>query len=62
MEHFRPVIKEDCGDKCLARLPLLLFQHGIEAANSILLKPLHGAATVQDKHQFCQIFFHDKTP
>ena len=62
MEHFRPVIKEDRGDKCLTRLPLLLFQHGIEAADSILLQPLHGATAIKDKHQFRQIFFHDKTP
>ena len=62
MEYFRPVIKENGGDKGLTRLPLLLFQHGVEAPDSILLQPLHRAAAVQDKHQFCQIFSHDNPP
>ena len=45
VEHFGPVIKEDGGDKCLALLLFLLFDHGVETADGVPLQPLHGTAT-----------------
>lgn len=62
MEHLDLVIKEDGGDKSLSWFFLLLFDHGIEATDGVFLQPLHGAATVQNEHQFCQILPHKKSP
>ena len=62
VEHFGPVIKEDGGDKCLALLLFLLFDHGVETADGVPLQPLHGTATVQDENKFRQILLHDKSP
>ena len=62
VEHFGAVVKEDGGDKRLTRLLLLLFQHGIEAADGVPLQPLHGAAAVQNKYQLGQILVHKNPP
>lgn len=62
MEHLGPVIEEDGGDKGLARLLLLFFNHGVESADGVVLQPLHGTAAVQDEHQFRQILLHKKSP
>ena len=62
VEHLGTVIEEDGRDKGLARLLLLLFDHGVEAANGVALQPLHRAAAVQDEHQFRQILLHEKSP
>ena len=40
------------GDQRLARLPLLLCEHGVEAADGVRLQPRHGAAAIQNKNQF----------
>lgn len=62
MEHLAPVVKEDGGDEGLAGLLLLLFDHGVEAADGVPLQPLHGAAAVQNEHQFRQILLHKNPP
>ena len=62
MEHLGLIVKEDGGDEGLAGLLLLLFDHGVEAADGVTLKPLHGAAAVQDENQLCQIVLHKKSP
>ena len=56
------IVKEDGGNEGLSRLLLLLFDHGVEAADGVALQPLHGAAAVQNEHQFRQILFHKKSP
>ena len=50
VEHLGLIIEEDGGNKGLARLLLLLFDHGVEAADGVALQPLHGATAVQDEH------------
>ena len=62
MEHLGLVVEENSGDKGLAGLLLLLFDHGVEAADGVAFQPLHGAAAVQDEHQFRQILLHKKSP
>ena len=61
LTYLGPVIEENGGDKSLARLLFLLFYHGVEAADGVPLQPLHGAAAVQDEHQFRQILLQ-KSP
>ena len=39
-------------------LLLLLLYHGIKAADSVVLKPVHRAATVKDKNDLSQILSH----
>ena len=46
------------GDQRLPRFPLLLFDHGVEAADGVRLQPRHGAAAIQDENQFC----HNENP
>ena len=62
VEHLGLIVEEDSGDECLAGLLLLLFDHGVEAADGVPLQSLHGAAAVQDEHQFRQIFLHNRSP
>ena len=62
VEHLGLVIEEDGRNEHLARLLLLLFDHGVEAADGVPLQSLHGAAAVQDEHQFRQILLHKKSP
>ena len=62
VEHLHLGVKEHRGDVGLAGLPLLLLQHGVEAADGVPLQALHGAAAVQDKDQFRSVLFHCKTP
>ena len=62
VEHLGLIVEEDSGDVSLARLLFLLFEHGVEAADGVPLQPLHGAAAVQDEHQFRQILLHEKSP
>ena len=57
MEHLGLVVEENSGDKGLAGLLLLLFDHGVEAADGVVLQPLHGAAAVQNEYQFLKFFF-----
>ena len=62
VKHLAPVIEEDSGNEGLAGLLLLLFDHGVEAADGVALQSLHGAAAVQNEHQFRQILLHKKSP
>ena len=62
VEHLGLVIEEDGRNEHLAQLLLLFFDHGVEAADGVALQPLHGAAAVQNEHQFRQILFHKKSP
>ena len=59
VQHLDPVVKEDGGDQGLAGLLFLLFQHGVETADGVLLQSLHGTAAVQDEYQLRQIRFHN---
>ena len=54
--------KQDCGDQNRSFPLLLLFQHGVEAADGIALKTCHGAAAIQDEYEFCQIAVHNRIP
>ena len=40
------------GDQRLPGLLLLLFDHGVEAADGVRLQPRHRAAAIQNKNQF----------
>ena len=40
------------GDQRLPRFPLLLFDHGVEAADGVRLQPGHRTAAIQNKNQF----------
>ena len=55
------VVEQDGGHISPARLPLLLFQKGIEAADGVVLKAGHGAAAVKDKYEFGNVVFHGKS-
>ena len=50
VKHLAPVIKEDSGYERVSGLLLLLFDHGVEAADGIRLQSAHGAAPIQDEH------------
>ena len=50
--------EEDRGNVCLALFCLLLFGHGIKAANGVLLQTSHGTTAIQDEYQLCQILLH----
>ena len=58
MEDLVLVIKEHRGNYSFTVRFLLLLHHGIETADGVLLQTGHGSASVQDKCQFCQTFFH----
>ena len=50
VEHFAHVIKEDGGNERLALLFFLLIEHGVEASDSVALKPSHGTAAVKNEY------------
>ena len=50
-------VKQDRGDKRLARFLLLLGDHGVEPPNGVRFQPRHRAAAIENKNQFC----HGKT-
>ena len=60
MDHFAYIVKEDGGDQRFAGSFLLLFNHGVEAADRVGLKPTHGAAAVKDEDDLSQILIHCK--
>ena len=60
MDHFADIVKEDGGDQRFAGSFLLLFNHGVEAADRVGLKSTHGAAAVKDKDDLSQILIHCK--
>ena len=61
MDHFAGVVEKNGGDHGLSRLRPLLLDHGVEAADGVLLQPCHRAAAVKDEYQFSQIFLHNNT-
>ena len=60
MDHFADIVKEDSGDQRFAGSFLLLFNHGVEAADCVGLKSTHGTAAVKDKDDLSQILIHCK--
>ena len=58
VDHIAHVIKENGRNQRFTRLFLLLFNHGVKAADGIPLQPAHRAAAIQDKHNFRQILLH----
>ncbi len=58
VDHLNFVVEKHRGDQGLTRLPLLLFDHGVEAADGVLLQARHGAAAVENKYDFRQVLFH----
>ena len=62
IDHFAVVAEQHCGEQRLARLLLLLFHHGVEAADGVVLQPGHGAAAVQNEDDFSQILVHKNNP
>ena len=46
-------VKQDRGDKRLARFLLLLGDHGVEPPNGVRFQPRHRAAAIENKNQFC---------
>ena len=58
MDDHTLVVEEYGGHHGLALFFLLLFNHGVEAADGVALQPAHGSAPVQDKNQFC----HNENP
>lgn len=60
MDHFADIVKEDSGDQRFAGSFLLLFNHGVEAADCVGLEPTHGTAAVKDKDDLSQILIHCK--
>ena len=54
------VVKQHRGDERLARLPPLLLEHGVKAADGVPFQPRHGAAAIENEYQFRQILFHKK--
>ena len=58
MDDHALVVEQHGGNQRLARFPLLLVDHGVEAADGVRLQPRHGAAAIQDKNQFC----HNENP
>ena len=60
MDHFADIVKEDGGDQRFAGSFLLLFNHGVEAADCVGLKSTHGTAAVKDKDDLSQILIHCK--
>ena len=60
MDHFADIVKEDGGDQRFAGSFLLLFNHGVEAADRVGLKSTHGTAAVKDKDDLSQILIHCK--
>lgn len=61
MNDLADMIKQNGGDIGLTRFPLLLLDHGVEAADGVILQAGHGAAAVQDKYDLGQILFHNKS-
>lgn len=62
MQYLALAVKEDGRDQCLPRLPPLLGNHGVKAADGVGLQPGHRAAAVQDKYNLGQILLHKKPP
>ena len=62
IDYLVSIREQDGGKKRLALLLLLLFHHGVEAADSVILKPCHRAAAIQDEYDFSQIVVHSKYP
>lgn len=60
MDHFAYIVKEDGGDQRFAGSFLLLFNHGVEAADCVGLEPTHGTAAVKDKDDLSQILINCK--
>ena len=60
VNHLNFVVEEHRGNQSLTRLPFLLFDHGVEAADGVRFQSCHGAAAVEDKYDFRQILFHSK--
>ena len=58
MDHFADIVKEDGGDQGFAGSFLLLFNHGVKAADRVGLEPTHGAAAVKDKDDLRQVLSH----
>ena len=61
VDHLAAVVEQHRGQQRLPRLLLLLFQHGVEAADGVVLQPRHGAAAIQDKYDFREIVVHKKS-
>ena len=60
VDHIPFGIKQDGGDIGLAGHGLLLFDHGVEAADGVRFQTRHGAAAVEDEYDLGQILFHNK--
>ena len=58
MDDHALVVEKHGGDHSLTLFLLLLFDHGVEAADGVALQSAHGAAAIQNKNQFC----HYKNP
>ena len=58
IEDVAALIEEHRGYEAVPFLLALLFDHGIESADRILLQAVHRPAAVQDKYQFCKFFVH----
>ena len=62
MEQGVSVVKQHGGNAALAIESLLLLQHGVEAADGVLLKAVHGAALIEDESELCGILLHGEPP
>ncbi len=56
------MVKQHGGNAALAIESLLLLQHGVEAADGVLLKAVHGAALIEDESELCGILLHGEPP
>ena len=58
VDHLAVVVEEHRGDQRPALLLPLPLDHPVEPPYGVRLQPRHGAAAIQNKYQFRQIFVH----
>ena len=60
MNHLSVSAEQHGGNIGSAFGLLLLFDHGIEAADGVALQTSHGTAAVDNENQFSQTLTHDE--
>ena len=58
VQHRGRAVEQYGGDQRRTRLPALLGEHGIEAADGVCLQAKHGTAAIEKKDELRQLLFH----
>ena len=58
MDHLTLIVEDIGGNQNLALAIIVLLQDAVEAADGVVSQMSHGSAHIENKYQFCEIFFH----